>query len=73
MDTDIALVAGLLVGALAVPALLTSISEGRPPRVSMLSLLIAFGLLGYALAMKPGGYTLSSVPDVFFGVLARLF
>ncbi len=73
MHSDLALISGLALGVLAIPALLTSISEGRPPRVSMLSLLIAFGLLGYALVNKPGGYTLGQIPDVFFSVLSGLF
>jgi hypothetical protein len=73
MDTDLALITGLAAGALAVPAMLTSISEGRPPRVSLLVLLIAIVLIGGALAMKPGGYRLNEVPGVFFSVAGRLF
>lgn len=73
MDTDLALVAGLLLAAVAVPSLLTSMSEGRAPRVSWLSLLIACGLIGYALMMKPGGYRPDQVPEAFFTVLARFF
>lgn len=73
MDPDLALVAGLATGAVTVPAMLTSVSEGRPPRVSALMLLVSLGLIAYALVMKPGGYTLGEVPEVFFSVAGRLF
>ncbi len=71
MDADLALILGLVVAAFSVPSVLSAISDGRSPRASMLTILIAGGLVLFAISTKPGGYTLSQVPDVFFAVLAR--
>ena len=69
MDADLSLVIGLVLGILAVPSILSAITDGRPPRISMLTILIAFGFLFYALYTKPGGYTLQEIPNVFMQVV----
>ena len=71
MDTDLALILGLLVAGFSLPSLASSISEGRAPRTAMILILIAGLLVLYALISKPGGYAISQLPDVFFGVVAR--
>lgn len=71
MDTDLALIMGILVAGFSLPSLASSISEGRAPRMAMILILIAGALILYALTVKPGGYTLKKLPDVFFGVVAR--
>ena len=69
MDPDLALALGLIVGGFSIPSMLSAVTDGRAPRASALTILIATGLVYYALSVKPGGYTLSQVPDVFFAVL----
>ena len=71
MDTDLALIVGILFGALSVPSILSAISDSRPPRVSSLMLLAGVGLITFAVLQKPGGYRLEQVPHVFFSVLGR--
>ncbi len=71
MDADLALVLGLIVAGFSVPAILSAISDGRSPRASMLTILVAGALVLFAISTKPGGYTLSQVPDAFFAVIAR--
>ena len=73
METDLPLVAGLVVGALSVPSVLSAVSERRPPRVLLLSILVAIALVTYAVMFKPGGYRVADVPEVFFRVLGQLF
>lgn len=70
MNPDIALVIGLIVAGFSIPSILSAISDGRSPRASALTILIAGGLILYALQTQPNGYTLAEVPDVFVRVFA---
>ncbi|GAA6194136.1 hypothetical protein DS909_21185 [Phaeobacter gallaeciensis] len=72
MDTDIALIVGLVLVLLSIPSMLAAFSTDRAPRASILTLLIAGGLIIYAVQTNPGGYQLAEVPDVFFNVVARI-
>ena len=71
MDTDLALILGLLVTCLSLPSLASAISEGHAPRMATVLMLSGGGLILYALVSKPGGYAFDQLPDVFFGVIAR--
>jgi len=71
MDTDLALVLGLIVAAFSIPSIVSSFSDRRTPRASMVLILIAGALILFALISKPGGYSIEQIPDVFFGVIAR--
>ncbi len=71
MDQDLALILGLIAGGFAIIGMLSAISDGRGPRASAITVLIAGCLIIYALVTKPGGYAMAQIPDVFFGVLAR--
>ncbi|KIN62441.1 50S ribosomal protein L35 [Sulfitobacter noctilucicola] len=71
MDPDLALSLGLVVAAFSIPSILSALSDRRAPRASALTVLIGGALILYAMQNKPGGYTLSQVPDVFVGVAAR--
>lgn len=73
METDLPLIAGLVIGALSVPSVLSALSDGRAPRVSLLAIFSAIGLVAFAVMQKPGGYRIAEVPDVFFRVLGQLF
>ena len=72
MDADLALILGLVLAGLAVPAAMSAWSDGRPPRGPALTFLLAGGLVLFAITTKPGGYEFSDLPDVFYGVVNRL-
>ncbi|MEP1768005.1 MAG: hypothetical protein ABJJ53_15375 [Sulfitobacter sp.] len=71
MDTDLALVLGLIIAALSIPSVLSALADRRAPRASAITILIAGGLILFAIQGKPGGYALQQVPDVFVNVVAR--
>ncbi|WP_083098537.1 hypothetical protein [Pseudophaeobacter leonis] len=72
MDSDLALILGIFLGCLSIPSILSAYSESRPPRLSALLLLSGGGLVVYAMMLRPGGYRLEQIPDVFFSVLGRI-
>ncbi|MCF6232581.1 MAG: hypothetical protein L3J36_05715 [Rhodobacteraceae bacterium] len=71
MDTDLALILGLVISGFSIPSIISAMSDGRSPRVSMITILLAGGLILYALMTHPGGYSINQIPDVFFGVIGR--
>ncbi len=71
MDADLALVIGVVIAGFSIPSILSAISDGRSPRASMLTILVAGGLILYAISTKPGGYRLGDIPDAFIAVAAR--
>ena len=70
MDPDLFLVLGLIIAGFSIPSILSAITDGRAPRASALTILIAGGMVLYAVQAKEGGYTLTEVPDVFVRVAA---
>lgn len=73
MDPDAFLVLGIVIAGFSIPSILSSLSDGRAPRVSAVMILIAGGCILYALQAKPGGYTLQGVPDAFVRVIAQVW
>jgi len=71
MDADLALILGIIIGGFSIPSIVSSMSDGRAPRVSMILILIAGSLVLFAMMTHPGGYSIEQLPDVFFGVIAR--
>ncbi len=71
MDSDLSLVLGLALAALTIPSVLSALSDARAPRASMVTILIAGGLIIYAIRSHPGGYALADVPDAVMHVIAR--
>ena len=71
MDTDLYLVIGIVVGALALPSLLSAFVEGRPPRGGAVLVLIGGVLIIVALTNHSRGYSFAEIPDVFYRVLGR--
>ena len=71
MDPDLSLILGLILGGFALVGMLSAFADGRGPRASAVTVLLAGGLVIYALTTKPDGYRLNEIPDVFFGVVAR--
>lgn len=71
MDTDMALILGIVLLGLSVPSILSAISDRRSPRLGAGLVLGGGGLIGWAMTTRPGGYALDEVPTVFLSVLAR--
>jgi hypothetical protein len=72
VDPDLFFTIGLLVGALAIPAVISAFSESRPPRAAAIMVMIAAGLILVAVLEKPGGYAVSEIPTVVMGVVGNL-
>lgn len=70
MGSDLFLVSGVILAALALPALLNAYSEGRAPRGAALLIVAAGGCIVYAVMTTPTGYTLRDVPHAFARVFA---
>lgn len=73
IDTDLALVVGVVIGAFALPSIVSAVIDGRSPRVAMVTIVISGVSLVYALKMQPGGYDLGDVPRVFAKVIGRYY
>ncbi len=71
MDPDLALTLGVVIAAFSIPSILSALSDSRAPRASAVTILIGGALVLYAIQTKPGGYTLSQVPDVFVATVGR--
>lgn len=71
MDTDLVLLVGIAIAALSIPSVLSALSDRRAPRASAITILIAGGLIVFAMQGKPGGYRLAQMPDVVVNVIAR--
>ncbi|MEY8840645.1 hypothetical protein AB9K41_16615 [Cribrihabitans sp. XS_ASV171] len=71
MDSHFLLILGLVIGLLSIPAIISAYSDGRRPIAAILVLLISAGLVTLAARMRPGGYRLAEIPDVFYTVVAR--
>ncbi|UWR33321.1 hypothetical protein K3759_15490 [Sulfitobacter sp. W027] len=72
MNSDLALVFGIVLAALSIPSILSAVTDRRSPRVSALAILIAGALILYAINKRPGGYAFADVPNVFVSVAAKL-
>ncbi len=70
MPPDLSLVIGLILAGFSIPSILSALTEGRAPRASAITILIAGGLILYALQNQPGGYTIADIPEVFVRVIA---
>lgn len=71
LDSDLLLVLGIALAGLSIPSIMSAVIDGRAPRASALTILIAGGMTLYAIQSQPGGYTLQEIPDVFVRVIAR--
>ena len=71
MTPDLSLVLGIVIAVFSVPSILSALADGRAPRASAITILIAGGLILYAIQSQPGGYTLQEIPNVFVRVAAK--
>ena len=70
MDTDTFFVVGLALGVLSIPAVVSAISNGERPRIATITLMIAGGLIVWAISNKPGGYPLETIPRIVADVIS---
>ena len=68
---DLFLVVGIVLLVFTVPAIVSAISDRRPPRLPALVLMIGGVLVAVALAQKPGGYAIDDIPAAFSRVINR--
>lgn len=71
IDSDLLLFIGLILVALAIPAIFAALTDSYSPRGGASLLVIGGGLVVMALATKSGGYTAAQIPEAFYGVLRR--
>ncbi len=69
MNPDTFFVIGLALGVLSIPAIVSSISDGRRPRIATVTTMIAGVMIVYAISKKPGGYSLEEIPAVISRVV----
>ncbi|GHF40347.1 hypothetical protein [Seohaeicola zhoushanensis] len=72
MTHDQILSIGLVLAALAIPAMVSAWVDRRPPRGAMITIVIAAGMIIYAERTKPGGYRLGDIPEAFYSVIGGL-
>ena len=72
MNSDLIMVVGIVLAVLSIPSILSAVTDRRSPRVSAITVLIAGGLIVYALHKNPGRYSFENLPDVFVSVVADL-
>lgn len=71
METDLLLVVGVILAVMAVPAVLSAFTDGRPPRSAAILVMVAAALIVLAVHQRPGGYRISDVPGAFARVLGQ--
>ncbi|MEX1235687.1 MAG: hypothetical protein WEB56_11955 [Roseovarius sp.] len=72
MSSDQILVIGLVLGVFSIPAIVSALSDRRPPRVAALVLIAAGCLVVWAISKKPTGYSITDVPKAFVRVVGQL-
>ncbi|WP_292289374.1 hypothetical protein [Marivita sp.] len=70
MNPDTFFVIGLVLSVLSIPAVVSSISNGDRPRIATITLMVAGGMIVWAISNKPGGYPIESIPRVVAQVLS---
>jgi hypothetical protein len=71
LDTDLYLTVGIILGLLTIPSLLNAWTEGRPPRLGTIVLMISAILIAIALTQRPSGYSFNEIPGVMLKVFGR--
>jgi hypothetical protein len=71
LDTDLIFFLGLLLGMLAIPAIISSLSENYVPTGGLVSMGLGVGLILLAILLAPDRYSVAAVPDLFYSMLGR--
>ncbi len=62
-------VLGVVIGGLSIPAVISAFSQGNPPRLAMILVMVGGGLVVAAMAQNPNGYSFENAPRVFRDVI----
>ena len=73
MNSDQTLVIGIVLAVFSIPAIVSAMSDRRPPRVAALVLIAGGCLIIWAITLKPTGYDIADVPKAFVRVIGGLF
>jgi hypothetical protein len=73
MDTDLFVVVGFLLAALALPSALASYAEGIFPKTALTILVLGTIIALSAAMLSPDGYSFGRIPHSFIEILARIF
>ena len=71
MPYDLYLLIGTVILVFAIPSVVSAISQGSAPRAAAIMMLIGGGLAAAAVTQKPGGYTLTEIPQIFANLIAQ--
>jgi len=71
MKEDTYLVFGIVILLLSIPSFISTIRDGRTPRVPAMMVMMGGGLIAIAVSYKPTGYQLEDIPAVFDSVVRR--
>ncbi|WP_372839719.1 hypothetical protein [Phaeovulum sp.] len=72
IDSDLFLVIGLIIAAVAIPSIISAFSDSRAPRAAAVGVVLGGVMVLAAIVTKPGGYSASQIPNVFAQVFARV-
>jgi len=67
---DLIMVLGVCIFGLAFPAIVSAFSHGRPPRAAVIAIAVGGVMMLYANSLRPGGYALAEMPQVFSRVIS---
>ncbi len=70
ITNEFILVFGIVIGVLAIPAILSSLLDGSAPRVAAFAAVISGAMIIYAIYNTPGGYRVDQLPEIFTRVVA---
>ncbi|WP_298360388.1 hypothetical protein [uncultured Litoreibacter sp.] len=70
ITNEFILVFGIVIGVLAIPAIMSAWMDGSAPRVASFAVVISGAMIVYAIYNTPGGYSVNELPDIFTRVVA---
>lgn len=73
MDTDLFVVVGTLLAALALPSALASYAEGIFPKTALTIFVFGIVITLIGALFSPDGYAIGRIPHSFIEILARIF
>jgi len=69
MTNEFILVFGIVIGVLTIPSMFRAAIDGNPPRAAALAVVVAGGMIVYAVYNTPGGFAVNELPDMFTRVV----
>jgi hypothetical protein len=69
VTSEFILVFGIVIGILTIPSMFRAAIDGNPPRAAALAIVVAGGMIVYAVYTTPGGFSVNELPDMFTRVV----